>query len=250
MSKFKLRSRQHLHNPASKRAFNRELFSAIAAEYSSMSGILSFGRDRPWKRAMIAELPELKRPRCLDLACGNGDLIQYLLDRYPGAQVVGLDLTPPMLDIARKRFSGRAEVELVEGDMTQTGLAAEGFDIITVGYGIRNAPTLDGALAEIARLLKPGGTAAVLDFSRWNRLDRVELAALRVWGGLWGLIRSGNPDTYGYIADSLARYPRRSELHSIFEDCGLRIQSARRRFCGVVEAVIATKEMEVDSAMS
>ncbi len=250
MSKFSLRSNQHLHDPDSKREFNRALFSAIAQEYSRMSGILSFGRDLPWKQAMIKELPEAAAPRCLDLACGNGDLTQLLLERFPGARVVGLDLSPPMLDIARRRFSDQAEVELIEGDMTATGLPGDSFDIITVGYGIRNAPTLDAALREIVRLLKPGGSLAVLDFSRWDRLDRVELALLRGWGGLWGLIRSGNPDTYGYIADSLARYPQRSELHRRFSDCGLRKERTRRRFCGVVETIIATKQEESVSAKS
>ncbi len=250
MSNFRLRSNQHLHSAASKRAFNRELFSAIAREYSCMSGILSFGRDIPWKRDMVADLPEFKAPRCLDLACGNGDLTKFLLDRYPQARIVALDLTRPMLDIARTRFFGGPAIEFIEADMTETGLPAESFDIITVGYGIRNAPTLAGALEEIARLLKPGGTVAVLDFSRWDRLDWVELALLRLWGGMWGLIRSGNPDTYGYIADSLARYPRRSELHRRFSDCGLQAAKTRRRFCGVVETIIATKKAEDEHAKS
>lgn len=241
MSRFRLKAKGFIHSPERKLHYNRELFSAIAREYSCMSGVLSFGRDRPWKRELIARLPDMAAPACLDLASGNGDLAALLLDRYPAAHVTALDLAEPMLSIARKRFAAEERIEFIEGDMTATGLKPCSFDLITVGYGLRNAPDLDRAVAEIARLLRPGGIVAVLDFSRWNRLSRIEILLLRLWCGLWGILRSGNPDTYGYIADSLAQYPVRRDLHGRLESHGFRIASARLHFLGVIETLVAEK---------
>lgn len=241
MSRFKLKARDYINDPKGKLHYNRQLFSAIASEYSRMSGVLSFGRDIPWKRRLIERLPELARPRCLDLACGNGDFTALLLNRYSEAEVIALDLTAPMLEIARERFAQDGRVSFIEADMNASGLPDEGYDLITVGYGLRNAPQIERALQEVARLLRPEGIVAVLDFSRWNRGDLIELGLLRFWCGLWGLIRSGNADTYGYIADSLARYPARAALHRMFAEHELEIIDSETHFLGVVEAAIAIK---------
>jgi len=241
MSRFRLKAKRFIHSPERKLHYNRELFSAIAREYSCMSGVLSFGRDQVWKRGLVGRLPDMDAPACLDLASGNGDLSALLLDRYPAAHVTALDLAEPMLSIARKRFGDDERIDLIEGDMTATGLDPGSFDLITVGYGLRNAPDLDRALSEIVRLLRPGGILAALDFSRWNSLSAIELSLLRFWCGIWGLLRSGNPDTYGYIADSLAQYPVRRELHRRLGSHGFRILSGRLHFLGVIETLVAEK---------
>ncbi len=241
MSRFRLKSRDYIGDPKGKLHYNRQLFSAIASEYSRMSGVLSFGRDIPWKRRLVERLPELRRPRCLDLACGNGDFTALVLNRYTDAEVTALDLTSPMLEIARERFAEDERVSYVEADMNASQLPDEGYDLITVGYGLRNAPQIERALKEISRLLRPEGVLAVLDFSRWNRGDFIELKLLRFWCGLWGLIRSGNADTYGYIADSLARYPARDALHRMFGEHDLDIIDSETHFLGIIEAAIALK---------
>lgn len=242
MSEFRLRSRDFIRSPAGKRRFNQQLFGAIAAEYSRTSALLSFGRDRAWKQRLIADLPPTNRPRCLDLACGNGDLSYLLLRRYPDAEIVALDLTAGMLALAQIRLPPD-RVGLVQADMTCTGLPDGAFDIVTVGYGLRNAPDLGRAIAEIVRVLRPGGLVAILEFSRFDAplASRVEIGLLRFWGGVWGLVRSGNPDTYGYIADSLAAYPRRSDLTRKLTDSGLSIHTRQRHFFGVVETLVAGK---------
>lgn len=238
---FKLKARDYIDEPGGKLTYNRALFSSIADEYARMSHVLSLGQDRGWKRRLINRLPDMPSPRCLDLACGNGDLTALLLERYPDARITGLDLTAPMLAIARARFSGDARISLIEADMTESGLGDAAYDLVTVGYGLRNAPDLDRALAEIARLLKPGGVLATLDFSRWNHADCVERALLRVWCGMWGWICSGNTDTYGYIAASLAHYPKRRDLHMRFHTHGLTTRETHLHLAGVIEARVAVK---------
>ncbi len=252
MPKFNLKTKDWLSSVEGKRRYNHRLFSAIAPEYPTMSRVLSLGRDQAWKRQLISALPDRQtKPNCLDLACGNGDLCAMLMQKYPQAALTALDLAAPMLALARHRLGDFSEIKFMEGDMTSTGLPAGTYDIVTVGYGLRNAPNLDQALAEIFRVLKPGGSVGVLDFSRFNQrwLSAVELWILRLWCGMWGVLRSGNADTYGYIAASLARYPTRSLLHDKLAAHGLQIQQARRRFFGIVEIIVALKPSSQDKAV-
>ncbi|MFO7821116.1 MAG: ubiquinone/menaquinone biosynthesis methyltransferase [Lentisphaeria bacterium] len=244
MTRFKLKSRDFLSSSAGKREFNEKLFSAIAREYTWMSRILSFGRDAAWKKKLLRQIPDLpSSPACLDLACGHGELIRLLYERIPVAAFTGIDLCEPMLAEARDCLPPEINVNLIQGDMTDTHLPDAAFDLVTVGYGLRNAPELEAALDEIERVLTPGGYMAGLDFSRWNNpfAMRFELAVLRLWCSLWGLVRSGNPDTYAYIADSLARFPQRQKLHEMLTAKGFRIVSSRRHCLGVIETFVAQK---------
>lgn len=235
---FTLRPREHLGDPQRKRILNEQLFSAVAPRYDTITRALSFGRDPVWKDRLIAGLPPLDAPDCLDLACGTGDLAFRLARRYPRGRVLGLDLTPAMIERARARaLAPRVRFEV--GDLGRTGLPDAAFDIITGGYALRNAGDLDEAIAEISRLLRPGGTMAFLDFSkpraRWAQ--GLELALLKIWGGAWGLALHGNPHVYGYIADSLARYPDRAELSRRFASAGLERVAERLFFFGIIQVI-------------
>ncbi len=239
---FQIKPREHLDDPARKRALNRNLFEAVAPRYDAITRGLSFGRDAAWKDRLISSLPPLAAPECLDLACGTGDLAFRLAARYPQGRVLGLDITPAMIERARAR-NRNPRVRFEVGDLGRTGLPHAAFDIITGGYALRNAGDLEEAIAEVFRLLKPGGAAAFLDFSKPpNRAaQRIELALLKFWGGAWGWALHRNPDVYGYIADSLARFPDRVELARRFVAAGFEIAESRRRFFGVVELVSLRK---------
>ena len=102
--RFQLRPRAYLGTPSSKQSFNLALFSEVAPKYDLITGILSLGRDASWKRRLVADLPEIPAPQCVDLACGTGDLTHLLARRFQDGHVVGIDLTPAMLEIARNRF--------------------------------------------------------------------------------------------------------------------------------------------------
>ena len=117
--KFTLKMHDYIHRPEGKRQYNREMFGEIAPKYDFITRALSFGRDKMWKDELIEELPEIAKANCLDLACGTGDLTFRLAQRYPKGHIVGLDLTEPMLVLARRRNSFE-NVEFVTGDMSQT----------------------------------------------------------------------------------------------------------------------------------
>jgi len=244
MSRFGLKSHDYLTSPERKRLFNERLFSAIAEEYGRMTRMLSFGSDARWKRQLIEQLPRMQEPKCLELACGNGDITALLLERYPKAHIEGLDIAEPMLDIARSRMPAEADVSFSKGDIMATGFPDASFDVVTVGYGLRNAPALAAAMAEITRVLKSGGMLATLDFSKYNNrvAAGVELTLLKLWCGLWGLLRSGNPDTYAYIGHSLAQFPSRNQIHTLFSENDVTIVRSFLHFGGVTETIIAVKD--------
>lgn len=229
-----------LDAPDRKRAYNERLFTEVAPRYDIITRLLSFGRDAAWKRAMVQWLPSRAAPVCVDIACGTGDLVGLLLERYPGAKVTGIDLTPAMLERARRRFPG---VAFVQGDMGRLAARDGSVDVMTGGYALRNAPDLEALFREVGRVLKPGGTAAFLDFSRpdGRRAAALEHALLKLWGGFWGLLLHSDPHVYGYIADSLAKFPARSELHRQLAADGLRLQRAATRFFGIIEILLAEK---------
>ena len=237
----KLGLRDSLTTPDKKRELNKELFGGIAANYDRTNAFLSFWRDRAWKRDLIGSLPPLNRPRCLDIACGTGDVCELLSLKYPDADVVGVDISEPMLTIARARMSGPS-VTFREGDMCRMDFPDGSFDIVTGGYALRNAPDLKQALAEIRRVLKPGGSAAFLDFSKppSRVFQCLEFLVLAVWTGICGLLL-GKPKEYSYIVASLRQFPDRLALHKLLEENGFAVIESRLFFLGVMERVTCFK---------
>lgn len=232
-----------LDAPASKRAYTERLFSQVAPRYDCVSRLLSFGRDAAWKRELVGRLPALNAPRCMDLACGTGDLAALLRERYPDGAITAIDLVEPMLARARTRLAGQ-RIAFVRGDLGRLEAANGTLDVVTGGYALRNAPDLNVLLREVASVLRPGGVAAFLEFSRPDAAWRAWLndKLLRVWGGFWGIVFHGDPHVYGYIAESLSRYPSRSELHRRFREAGFQMIAAHTRFLGFTEIVFATVE--------
>ena len=237
-----LRIGDRLDRPEAKRALNERLFTTIAREYRWMTGVLSFGRDAAWKRRLVTVLPDVPQPTCVDIACGTGDLTRLLAQRYPGGSVLGLDLTEAML-VQAERLTSNVGVTYRHADMMSTGLPDSSVDIVTGGYALRNAPDLDATIAEMARILRVDGCAGFLDFTMpVGRTRRcMQLSLLRAWGGLWGLALHANWAVYGYIAESLRRYPTPRQLNRRFAAHGLRVMRTCRCFVGVTSIVIVRR---------
>ena len=191
----------------------RALFATIADRYDFITVVLSFGRDRAWKRRLVREATLEPGERAIDLACGTGD-IAFEAARA-GAWVVGLDITPRMIQIARAKTAGEgagstsSAPAFIVGDMMALPFSAGSADVVTTGYGLRNVPELEPAVREIARVLKPAGRLLSLDFNR-PRAGLIRgpyLAYLTVVGSALGWLLHRDPDTYRYIPESLRRYP-------------------------------------------
>ena len=190
-----------------------DLFARIARRYDFLNDLQSFGLHRLWKRR-VARLANV-RPgeRALDICCGTGD-IAFALTRL-GAETTGLDFSAEMLSIAGNRNrrtqtgQGGHPPRFVQGDAQQIDFPDGTFDIVTVGYGLRNLTTWQRGLDEMFRVAKPGARLIVLDFGKpANGLWRaIYFAHLRVSVPLIGLLFCGNASAYAYILESLKHYP-------------------------------------------
>jgi ubiquinone/menaquinone biosynthesis methyltransferase len=235
----KRHSRDYLTESHKKRLYNRWLFGIVAKRYTIVTWVLSFGRDSSWKKWLISFLPPGNAPFVIDIASGNGDIAFRLMEKYPHSIVISADLTRTMFGLGRKDRQ-KTEIKYVLQDMSLLGFKNACADIVTGGYALRNAPDLEKSIAEVRRVLKSGGIAAFLDFSKppSKIAALIEYVLLKFWGGLWGLVFHGKPEIYGYIAESLRVFPDRPSLHALLSRHGLPVTQSKRFFFGIVEVVI------------
>lgn len=226
--------RQRIATPEGKERYVRQLFATIADRYDLITRVLSYGQDGRWKRRLIRLAALQPTDRILDLACGTGDLTFAAAPYVRGA--IGLDVTFRMVELAAGKAaaktgasadvsttgqSGRAS--FLAGDMLALPFANGTFDVVTTGYGLRNVPNLDQALAEIVRVLTPAGRLLSLDFNRpANPVVRAAyLAYLTVVGSALGAALHGDPDTYRYIPASIRQYPGAGAVGQMMRRHGL-----------------------------
>ena len=188
-----------------------DLFAAIARRYDLLNDVQSFGLHRRWKRRVIELAAVQPGDRALDLCCGTGDLALALARR--GAEVTGVDFSPAMLEIAearRRHFKSQiSNLKFMQADALQLPFPDASFDIVTVGYGLRNLTSWEQGLTEMHRVAKPGARLVALDFGKpanalWRR---IYFAHLKCSVPLLGWIFCGNADAYAYILESLKQYP-------------------------------------------
>jgi ubiquinone/menaquinone biosynthesis methyltransferase len=245
--RFVLKIGDHLEDAEKKKYYNERLFSEVAPRYDFITRALSFGRDAAWKRALISSLPSHESPICVDLACGTGDISFLLANKYALGRIAGLDITEPMLDIARHRNT-HPNISFVRQDMGSLEIVSESVDIVTGGYALRNAPNLETVVEEISRVLKPRGVAAFLDFSKPDATipQKVEYWSLKIWTGLWGVLLHRNHEVYSYIAESLKRFPDRRRLRDLFREKGFSVVDSRLFFGGITELLVVQKLRPAD----
>ena len=189
------------------------LFAAIARRYDLLNDLQSFGLHRRWKSRVVELAAVQSGDHALDLCCGTGD-IAFALGRR-GAEVTGLDFNSQMLEVAESRNkipdpkSGTRNPIFIQGDAQQIPFPDASFDIVTVGYGLRNLADWEKGLEEMRRVARPGGRLVVLDFGKpANALWRgIYFAHLKCTVPLLGWIFCGNAQAYAYILESLKHYP-------------------------------------------
>lgn len=190
-----------------------DLFARIARRYDFLNDLQSFGLHRLWKRR-VANLAHV-RPgdKALDICCGTGD-IAFALGRC-GAETTGLDFSAEMLSIAETRNrqpqtgQDTSQPRFIQGDAQEISFPDSTFDIVTVGYGLRNLTSWQRGLDEMFRVARPGARLIVLDFGKpANGLWRaIYFAHLKMSVPLIGLLFCGNASAYAYILESLKHYP-------------------------------------------
>jgi len=202
------------------------MFDAIAARYDFLNHLLSGGIDRRWRRRAIASLSLTGTERVLDLCTGTSDLAIAAIRARPGARrVVGVDFAAAMLRVASDKLARRAvgkRIDLVRGDATRIPVTSRSVDGVTIAFGIRNVDDVARACAEMARVLKPGGRVAILEFA---------VPTLPVWRTVYGwYLRHVLPAigravsrhhvAYGYLPASIDAFASPDELSNLLRAAG------------------------------
>jgi demethylmenaquinone methyltransferase / 2-methoxy-6-polyprenyl-1,4-benzoquinol methylase len=186
------------------------MFDRVAGRYDLLNSVMSAGLHHSW-RVRAADRGEVgPGDSVLDVCCGTGDFSFELAGRVaPGGSVVGCDFSEPMLDLAREKAAARgASLRFEWADALQLPYDADRFDVVTVGFALRNFADFDRGLREMARVLKPGGRLVILEFTEPRRPPFSTFYSLwfdRIVPVLGRLTR--NPDAYAYLAESVREFP-------------------------------------------
>ncbi|WP_167108148.1 bifunctional demethylmenaquinone methyltransferase/2-methoxy-6-polyprenyl-1,4-benzoquinol methylase UbiE [Mycobacterium sp. DL592] len=216
-----METRQWDKSDEAKSGYVKDLFSALAKRYDLMTDFWTFGLHRLWKRRTMDLCALRPGERVLDVATGTGDLA-FLEAAVvgPTGEVIGVDSCTPMLDVARKRTP--AVIDFQEGDAMDLKFPDTSFDIVTIGFGLRNVADRGQALREFHRVLRPGGRLVVLDFSTptskvlksihdffyFTLMPRVG------WAVAW------HRDAHHYTADSIRTWLSRDGLRDLMQESG------------------------------
>jgi len=214
------------------------MFDGVASRYDRTNTILSFGRDRVWRRATRLALDLHPGERCLDLAAGTGVSTEEL--GRSGALVVGADLSLGMLAAGRRR---RPEVMLLAGDALALPFADSSFDAVTISFGLRNVVDTKAALHELARVTRRGGRLVVCEFSAPTNVAfrRVYLGYLMRALPAVARRASSNPDAYIYLAESIRAWPDQAGLAARIAGAGWRKVGWHNLTGGIVALHRATR---------
>lgn len=207
--------------------FNEEqvnhLFTEVAPHYDRLNDVISLGTQRWWRKRLFANLTISPRANALDVCCGTGDLAIELAKRIPDGRVTGLDFNQAMLDLAQEKTKMIGNLFLIKGDAMQLPFADNKFDVVTIGFGLRNVPDANQALREIYRVLKPGGQVAILEMSQpTNPVVKVGWRAYFKLFPAVAALAGGHKANYQYLGKTSQQFVSARQLCRMMTACGFR----------------------------
>ncbi len=213
------------------------MFDRIARRYDLLNRILSLGVDQGWRRRAVRAMALSPGSRALDVATGTADLALRIARASPDVRVAGVDPSDGMLAVGRdkvKRAGLEGRVRLEVGDAQALPFEDDAFDAVSIAFGIRNVPDRRRALAEMARVTRPGGRVVVLELSepRGGLLGPLARFHIRTLVPRIGALLSGARE-YRYLQESIAAFPPPDEFARLMEDAGLRVLEVRPLTFGV-----------------
>jgi len=219
----------------------RGVFDSVATRYDVMNDLMSMGLHRIWKRVAVFLVAARPGDRVLDLAGGSGDLTRLLArDVGPGGEVVILDINRSMLEVGRDKLIDAGcidNVRFVQADAEALPFPSRSFELVTMAFGLRNVTRKERALAEMHRVLKPGGTAHVLEFSQVSSplLSKLyDLYSFRLLPKIGAFVAKDEP-SYRYLAESIRMHPGQEALADMMREAGFE----RCRYLNLMGGIVA-----------
>ncbi len=222
------------------------MFDAIAFRYDFLNRFLSAGIDVGWRKKAIMELKALNPQHILDVATGTADVAILTQKMLRPQKITGIDISEGMLELGRKKIEKlklSTSIELLSGDSETINFDDHSFDAITVAFGVRNFEHLENGLAEMLRVLRPGGKLVVLEFSRPKQFAFKELYKLymnTVAPGFGKLIAK-NGDAYQYLNDSVQNFPEGVQFTAIMDHAGFTSTYMKPLTVGICTIYCGTK---------
>lgn len=222
-----------------------KMFDTISKEYDGLNRVISFGIDVKWRKKIVQIINNTHPDSILDIATGTADLA-ILLTKTKASKIIGLDISEGMLEVGRKKIKKlhlENTIDLNLGDSENMPFANNSFDAITVAFGVRNFENLEKGLSEILRVLKPGGTLAVLETSIPTRSPFKQGYHFysKTILPLIGRLFSKDKVAYRYLCDSAASFPYGEAFNNILQKIGfIDIENLPQTF-GVASIYIARK---------
>jgi len=222
-----------------------KMFDAISNEYDGLNRIISFGIDIKWRNKVVQIVADAQPINILDIATGTGDLA-INLTRTNASQIIGLDISEGMLDVGRQKILKKElhnTIDMVVGDSENLPFDDNAFDAITVAFGVRNFENLEIGLAEILRVLKPGGIVVILETSVPTKFPFKQGYYLhtRVVLPLIGKLFSNDKSAYSYLSESASKFPYGTAFNNILTKTGFINTKALPQTFGVATIYTATK---------
>ncbi|MDI6709609.1 MAG: class I SAM-dependent methyltransferase [Bacillota bacterium] len=230
-----------------KQEFVREVFATIAHRYDLLNTILSFNRDKAWRRFAVGRCGLRPGMQALDVACGTG-MLSFELARAvgPGGRVVGIDFCPEMLERAnanRGRHPFGGLVTFQQGNAIDLPFPDAAFDCATIGFALRNVPDVKKTIAEMARVVRPGGRVVSLEFGKPS-LPVFKQAYYLYLNGLipvLGRLGVGRKGPYNWLAQSQNSFMHQSAVRDLFADVGLADACYYELTGGIVAVHVGTR---------
>lgn len=223
------------------------MFDAIASRYDLLNRVLSAGVDRRWRSRAIRSLQLTGREALVDVCTGTADVALAAVDATPGAaEVVGIDFSGEMLRLGARKVAARGHagrILLARGDATSLPLRSSSVDVATAAFGIRNVERTDRGLAEMHRVLRPGGRLAILEFSIPSSalVRAVYLPYFRHVLPRIGRLVSGHGSAYTYLPASVGSFIPPATMLGLLSGCGFRQATSTPLTFGIVTLYTASK---------
>lgn len=229
----------------SKKAEVAQMFNNISANYDFLNHFLSLGIDHLWRKKAVKQLRASNPKIILDLATGTGDFAIASLKLQP-EKIVGMDISSGMLEVGKKKMKKRAFDHIIDmqlGDSENMPFEDQTFDAITVGFGVRNYENLEKGLSEMLRVLKPGGKAVILEFSKPKKFPIKQLFGFysKVFIPFFGKYISKDKRAYTYLPESVAVFPEGEAFNAVLKKVGYQVQEPMRLSGGIASIYVGTK---------